>query len=309
MSQDKDSINTTGHVWDGDLREATNPLPNWWLWTFYISIAFAVIYWILYPAWPIGKTFTKGIGNNITYTARTVDGKDVQKTTHWNMRAKLMHEMNEADAVQKKYFDKVAATPFDAVSKDGELLQFVNSAGKTLFSDNCAPCHQAGGQGKIGFSPNLVDDNWIYGGTYEKIQESITQGRHGIMPPFSSVLTDQEITQAASYVLSLSGEPADAAAAKAGDALFHGDKAGCYVCHGPDAKGKQEIGSANLTDKIWLWANVPGQSTADKKLQEVKKVITGGLNRGAMPTWGGRLSPEQIKLLTVYVHDSLGGGK
>jgi cytochrome c oxidase cbb3-type subunit 3 len=276
MSQDKET-GTTGHVWDDDLREATNPLPNWWLWTFYITIVFAVVYWVLYPAWPIGKTFTKGVGNNISYTAKAVDGKELQKTTHWNMRAKLMHEMNEADAKQKVYFDKVEATPFEAISKDAELLQFVNSAGRTLFSDNCAPCHQAGGQGKIGFFPNLVDDSWIYGGSYEKIQESITQGRHGIMPPFGGIVSDAEITQLASYVLSLSGEPADAAAAKAGDALFHGDKTGCSVCHGPDAKGKQELGSANLTDKIWLWANVPGQDTADKKLQEVKKVIAGGL--------------------------------
>jgi len=309
MSHDKDSINTTGHVWDDDLREATNPLPNWWLWTFYITIVFAVVYWVLYPAWPIGKTFTKGMGNDISYTARTVDGKEVQKTTHWNMRAKLMQEMNEGDAVQKKYFDKVAATPFEAVSKDAELLQFVNSAGKTLFSDNCAPCHQAGGQGKIGFSPNLADDSWIFGGTYDKIQETITIGRHGIMPAKGgSNITDEQVGQVANYVLSLSGEPHDATAAKAGDAIFHGEGL-CLACHGADGKGNPALGSANLTDKIWLWANVPGQSTAEGKVQEIKKVVTAGLNRGVMPAWGGRLKPEQIKLLTVYVHDSLGGGK
>lgn len=304
MSQDTQSKNTTGHVWDENLQELTNPLPNWWLWTFYITIIFAVIYWVLYPAWPIGKTFTKGIGNTITY----VNDKGETKTTHWNMRAKLMKETNEAVAAQKKYFDKVAATPFDAVAKDAELMQFVQSSGRQLFLDNCAACHQAGGQGKVGLAPNLVDDDWIYGGTYEKIQETITGGRNGMMPSFKGVLKDDQITQVANYVLSLSGEPHDEAAAKAGDAIFH-NEGGCLVCHGPEGKGNKDIGSANLTDKIWLWANVPAQSTAEGKVAEVRKVVTEGMSRGKMPTWGGRLNSEQIKLLTVYVHDTLGGGK
>jgi cytochrome c oxidase cbb3-type subunit 3 len=304
MSHDEtQSKNTTGHVWDGDLREATNPLPSWWLWTFYITIVFAVIYWVMYPAWPIGKTFTKGM-DTITY----VNNKGETKTTHWNMRAKLMLETNEAQAAQKKYFDKVAATPFEAVSKDAELMQFVQSAGKSLFSDNCAACHQAGGQGKLGLAPNLVDDSWIYGGTYEKIQETITGGRNGMMPAFKGVLPDDKIVQVANYVLSLSGEPHDAAAAKAGDAIFH-NEGGCMVCHGADGKGNQDMGSANLTDKIWLWANVPGQTTAEGKVNEVKIIVTGGMSRGKMPAWGGRLTPEQIKLMAVYVHDTLGGGK
>jgi cytochrome c oxidase cbb3-type subunit 3 len=304
MSHDEtQSKNTTGHVWDGDLREATNPLPSWWLWTFYITIVFAVIYWVMYPAWPIGKTFTKGM-DTITY----VNNKGETKTTHWNMRAKLMLETNEAQAAQKKYFDKVAATPFEAVSKDPELMQFVQSAGKSLFSDNCAACHQAGGQGKLGLAPNLVDDSWIYGGTYEKIQETLTGGRNGMMPAFKGVLPDDKIVQVANYVLSLSGEPHDAAAAKAGDTIFH-NEGGCMVCHGADGKGNPAMGSANLTDKIWLWANVPGQTTAEGKVNEVKIIVTGGMSRGKMPAWSGRLTPEQIKLMAVYVHDTLGGGK
>jgi cytochrome c oxidase cbb3-type subunit 3 len=304
MSQDNASKNTTGHVWDEDLQELTNPLPNWWLWTFYITIIFALVYWVLYPAWPIGKTFTKGIGNTITY----VNNKGETKTTHWNMRAKLMKETNEAVAAQKQYFDKVAATPFDAVSKDAELMQFVQSAGKTLFSDNCAGCHQAGGQGLLGLAPNLVDDSWIYGGTYEKIQETITLGRQGMMPPLKGVLSDEKIAQVANYVLSLSGEPHDAEAAKAGDAIFHGEGT-CLACHGPDGKGNPALGSANLTDKIWLWANVPGAANADGKVKAISTVVAGGMSRGKMPIWGGRLTPEQIKLLAVYVHDTLGGGK
>jgi cytochrome c oxidase cbb3-type subunit 3 len=311
MSQEKAKVTTTGHVWDDDLQELNNPLPRWWLWGFYITFAFSLIYWLFYPAWPIGGHYTKGVPglNSITYTATTTDGKAVQKTTHWNMRAKYMVEMNELHAVQKQWFDKVAAKPYEEVSKDAELMQFVNSAGKTLFSDNCAPCHQSGGQGKIGFSPNLTDDNWIYGGTYDQIHQTIVAGRHGYMPPFKEVLTDAQITQLANYVLSLSGEPSDAIAAKAGDALFHSEAAACYYCHGVEAKGRIELGSANLTDKIWLWVNVPADKLPETKLNDVKSVIAGGLARGMMPNWGARLKPEQIKLLTVYVHDSLGGGK
>lgn len=302
---DNASKNTTGHVWDEDLAELTNPLPNWWLWAFYVTIVFSVIYWILYPAWPIGQSFTKGTGNSITY----VNSKGETKTTHWNMRAKLMKETNEAVAAQKKWFDKVAAMSFEDIAKDAELMQFVQSAGKTLFSDNCAGCHMAGGQGKLGLAPNLVDDSWIFGGTYEKIQETITLGRHGIMPPKGgSQINDEQVMQVANYVLSLSGEPHDAEAAKAGDAIFHGEGM-CLACHGPDAKGIPEMGSANLTDKIWLWADVPGAKDQAAKVKAVADVITNGLSRGKMPTWGGRLSPEQIKVLTVYVHDTLGGGK
>jgi cytochrome c oxidase cbb3-type subunit 3 len=128
------------------------------------------------------------------------------------------------------------------------------------------------------------------------------------MPSFKAILSSEEIVQAANYVLSLSGEPHNPEAAKAGDALFHG-KAGCYACHGPDAKGMTAIGSANLTDKIWLWADVQGAKTPEAKLDEVKHVLINGANNGVMPAWGARLNPEQIKLLTVYVHDSLGGGK
>src|SRR4051812_42921223 len=233
MSEDRTISNgTTGHTWDGDLQELDNPVPRWWTWCFYVTFIFTITYWLLYPAWPIGRNFTTGIPGlkTITYTATTTGGKEVQKTTHWNSRANFMVEMNELHAAQKQWFDKVAAMPYESVSRDADLMQFVNSAGRTLFSDNCAPCHQSGGQGKINFSPNLTDDSWIYGGTYNKIHETITGGRHGYMPPFKEVLTDEQITQLANYVLSLSGEPSNAVAASAGDKLFHSETAACYYC-------------------------------------------------------------------------------
>lgn len=297
-------VQTTGHVWDGDLQEYNNPLPAWWLWTFYATMVFAVIYWVMYPSWPVGKGFLKGI-NTISY----VNDKGMQVTSSWNTRALLMKDMNEAAAKQKPYFDKVAATPFDKIKSDPDLNSFIVSAGKVMFQDNCAACHQSGGQGKMAFAPNLTDDDWIYGGSYEKIQETITNGRHGIMPAKggNAALTDAQVTDLANYVLSLSGEKVDAGLAAKGNELFHGAGT-CFACHGADGKGNQAIGSANLTDKIWLWANVPAADTAEKKVAAVKEVITTGLNKGVMPAWQGRLSAEQIKLLAAYVHE-LGGGK
>lgn len=294
---------TTGHVWDGDLQEYNNPLPVWFVWAFYATILFSVVYWVAYPAWPLGKGFTTGLAT-ITYK----NDKGVEKTTHWNTRALLMKDLQEAREFQKKYFDKVATMPYEQIAKDPEILNFVDSAGKVLFADNCAACHMSGGRGKMAFAPSLVDDDWIYGGTYDKIQETVTNGRHGIMPAKGGAdLNEGEIGNLANYVLSLSGESMDAAKVKAGDELFHG-KGACFSCHGADGKGNKDIGSANLTDKIWLWADVPGAGSVDKQVEAVKAVITTGLNKGVMPAWSGRLKADQIKLLTTYVHDVLGGG-
>lgn len=294
---------TTGHVWDGDLQEFNNPLPVWWTYTFYVTILFAVAYWMVYPSWPIGKGFLPGM-NSISY----VNAEGQEESWHWNTRAKLLAETQEAVAAQKPYFDKIASLPYDQVTKDPELSSFVVSAGKTLFSDNCAACHQSGGQGKVGFFPNLADDDWIYGGTFDKIHETIVRGRHGYMPPFSEALSAAQIDELANYVLSLSGSArTDAAKAARGNELFHSHAAACFYCHGDDAKGRKDIGAANLTDKVWLWANVPGADTDAAKVDAVRKVIAGGLDKGVMPAWEGRLKPEQIRLLTVYVHE-LGGG-
>ena len=307
MSKEKlqsQAVQTTGHAWDGDLQEYNNPLPRWWVWAFYATIVFSIVYWLYFPAWPVGNGFTPGLGK-ITY----IDEKGVQQTTHWNTRADLMVDLNANAKIQQPYFAKVQALPFDKIAKDPELNNFIASAGKQLFADNCASCHQAGGAGKVGFFPNLADDDWLYGGTYEKIQETITGGRHGYMPPFGEALSSEQLEQLANYVLSLSGEKVDAAEAAAGNALFHSETAaGCYYCHGNDAKGRQVIGAPNLTDKIWLWANVPGAETAAKKIEAVETVIKNGVNKGVMPAWGQRLKPEQIKVLAVYVHE-LGGGK
>ena len=216
--------------------------------------------------------------------------------------------MQEGAAAQKPYFDKIMRMPYQAIVKDPELSSFVISAGKSIFSDNCAPCHQAGGQGKLGLAPNLADDDWIYGGTFDKIHETITNGRHGYMPPFGEALDAEQIDDLANYVATLSGIKADPAKAAQGDTMFHGQVGACYYCHGKDGKGRKDIGSANLTDKIWLWTDVPDARDDADKIAAIRHTITTGVNKGVMPTWKGRLNPEQIKLLTVYVHE-LGGGK
>lgn len=295
---------TTGHVWDDDLQEYNNPLPAWWTYGFYLTIVFAIVYWLIYPSWPVGKGFLPGVFGSVSYT--NADGQE--ESWHWNTRAKLLKETQEAAALQKPYVDKLASTPFEQIGKDPELSSFVVSAGKPLFADNCAACHQSGGGGKIGFYPNLSDDDWIYGGNPEKIMESITKGRRGYMPPYSEALDRAQIKALASYVVSLSGNKADPAMVAQGKDLFHSHAAACFYCHGDEAKGRQDIGSANLTDKVWLWADVPGAADDAGKLAAVEKVIAGGLDKGVMPAWEGRLKPEQIKLLSVYVHE-LGGGK
>ncbi|MBI5938451.1 MAG: cytochrome-c oxidase, cbb3-type subunit III [Betaproteobacteria bacterium] len=297
------SAQTTGHVWDSDLQEFNNPLPAWWVYGFYITIAFAIIYWIIYPSWPFGKSFLPGV-SKVTY----VNAEGKEEAWHWNTRAKLLKETQDAAAQQKPYYDKIASLPYDKVTKDPELSSFVLSAGKAIFSDNCAPCHQSGGQGKIGAYPNLTDDDWLYGGSFDKISETLHKGRRGYMPAYAEALDPAQIDALANYVLSLSGLKADAAKAAEGNKLFHSHAAACYYCHGDNAKGRQVVGSANLTDKVWLWADVPGAQDDAGKLAAVKRVIGNGLNRGVMPAWDGRLKPEQIKLLTVYVHE-LGGGK
>jgi len=296
-------VQTTGHVWDGDLQELNNPLPVWWTYTFYATMVFALVYWIVYPSWPIGKGFLPGM-NTITY----INSDGVEESWHWNTRAKLLKETQDAVFAQKPYYDKVASLPYDQIAKDPELSSFVVSAGKAVFSDNCAACHQAGGQGKVGFFPNLTDDDWLYGGSYEQINETLTKGRRGYMPPYAEALDQTQIDALANYVYAMSGGKADQAKVAKGKELFHSDTAACFYCHGDDAKGRQDIGSANLTDKVWLWIDVPGLADDVAKINAIKTVIAGGLDKGVMPAWEGRLNAEQIKLLTVYVHE-LGGGK
>ncbi|UOG91322.1 MAG: cytochrome-c oxidase, cbb3-type subunit III [Candidatus Thiothrix sulfatifontis] len=299
---------TTGHVWDDSLQEFNNPLPRWWLWTFYGTIIFTIVYWIMYPSWPIGKTYLKGIGNDITY--KTDAGEE--KTTHWNMRALLAHDMqNGTEAIkQQEYLAKVGAASYQQIAQDPDMSSFVRSYGVGMFGDNCAACHQSGGQGVVGMYPNLVDDDWLWGGDTTTIENTLRYGRMGYMPAYSKTFDETQLNQVANYVLTLSGEPAvDVTAAAEGEKIFQGNTGGCYMCHTKEGKGMHAQGSANLTDKVWTIANVPAAETPEAKLQAIKTLVHNGVKR-QMPVFGkdGRnLSDTEIKVLVAYLQQMSGG--
>ena len=274
---------TTGHEWDG-IRELNTPLPRWWLWTFYACILWAVGYWVLYPAWPLVSGWTPGVMS-------------------WNSRSAVALQLDDLKALRAEASAKLANAPLSDIEKSPDLLALARAEGRVAFADNCAPCHGAGGGGAKGF-PNLNDDDWLWGGTLEQIQATLQHGirsgddlgHQGNMMAFSTILTKPEISAVADYVMTLSGAaPADTPSAKKGAEIF---AANCAVCHGEDGKGKQELGSKNLTDGIWLYGG-------DKAT--IMQTVTNGRG-GVMPAWGSRLSPSTIKALTVYVH-TMGGGQ
>jgi cytochrome c oxidase cbb3-type subunit III len=277
-------VETTGHVWDGDLKELNKPLPKWWLYTFYVCVVWAVGYWLVYPAWPTLNDYTKGYFG-------------------YSQRSELAKQVAAAKAGQAQYFEKIAATPLADIDKDPELMQFVMAGGAAVFGDNCGPCHGKGGQGGPGY-PNLNDDDWLWGGTADAIHATIMHGirssdpdtRDMAMPRFGldGILTPAQITDTAQYVLSLSGKATDEAAAQRGAPLFADN---CSPCHGEQGKGNTDVGAPNLADGIWLYGD---------KLADIQTSIETGRG-GVMPYWTGRLDPMTIKMLTVYVH-SLGGG-
>jgi cytochrome c oxidase cbb3-type subunit 3 len=298
------AVQTTGHAWDGDLQEFNNPLPSWWLWSFYATVVFALVYWIFYPAWPVGRDFTKGV-NTVTF-----ESKGEQVTTHWNTRAALIAELQtgELSQLQQQYLQKVSEASFEQIMDDADMMAFTRSTAKVLFADNCAACHGSGGvPAKFGLYPNLADDAWLWGGSVEQIAETLRGGRFGYMPAFGETLNDQQLEQVAAHVLSLSGHQVDAAQAAAGKAIFEGQTGGCHYCHTAAGTGLVSQGAANLTDAVWTVADVPGAATPEAQLQAVKAVIRNGIHR-EMPAWKERLTPAQVKLLAVYVH-SLGGGQ
>lgn len=302
MSKDKTqkTVQTTGHAWDGDIQEFNNPLPTWWLWAFYATVVFAIIYWILYPTLPIGNTYTKGVMNNITYT--TEDGKT--QTTHWNTRALFEKEMQEAREAQAKYVEQLSQASYQEIQSDPEQSGFAFSMAKVLFADNCAACHQTGGDGVMGLYPNLIDDAWLWGGSFEKIEETIREGRQGNMPAFKGQLSEQQIGDVSAYVLSLSGHEVDADELSRGKQVFDSN---CAVCHGADGNGQIAMGAADLSDSIWTIVNVPAADGIGGKQSAIMKLVTNGRSR-QMPAWKDRLSDTEIKILTYYVHQ-MGGGQ
>ncbi len=278
---------TTGHVWDGDLKELNKPLPKWWLYTFYVCIVWAIGYMVLYPAWPLANDYTRGM-------------------LGFSQRATVMAEVEAGKDRQKVFRDKLAATPLDKVKSDEELLRFARAGGKAAFGTNCAPCHGSGAQGGVGY-PNLNDDDWIWGGSVEAVQQTIQHGirwqgdgdtRVSDMPKFGvdGVLDNKQIGDVAEFVLAFSGKGSDKAAAERGKAIWEANA--CAGCHGEKGEGNPELGAPSLNDAIWLYGG--------SKDAIVQSIHTG--RGGVMPSWKGRLDDVTIKSLAVYVH-TLGGGK
>jgi len=288
---------TTGHVWDETIQEFDNPLPRWWVWMFYATVVFTVVYWLMYPSWPVADSYLKGF-KTITYQTDAGD----EKTTHWNTRALLQKDMQSGPQAlkQKEYLTKVAAAPYEQIAQDPDMAAFVRSYGNGIFGDKCAACHQAGGQGVPGLFPNLVDDDWLWGSSPEQIQHTLVNGRNGYMPPFRETFSDEQLDQVANYVMSMSGLEANKEAAVKGEQIFNGQEGGCYYCHTSKGTGMYSQGAANLTDKIWTVANVPGKESTEEQLAAIKTVITDGIQR-QMPAFSSRLSDTEIKVLVAYL--------
>jgi cytochrome c oxidase cbb3-type subunit 3 len=276
-----DGTETTGHVWDG-IQELNNPLPKWWLYTFYASVLFAVIWSVLYPSVPGWRSHFTGL---LGYTQRDEVAQNLQR----------------AAAGQAGYRDRIRALDAQAVKADGELYRFSIAGGRVLFAENCAGCHQSGGVGTKGY-PNLADDDWLWGGSLADIEHTIRFGirsghdeaRQSQMPRFlaDGVLPAKDIDAVADHILSLTGQrPANAR----GLAVYAEN---CAACHGETAKGNREVGAPNLADQVWLYG---------KDRASVVQVVAQSRN-GVMPAWNGRLDDATIKMLAVYVH-SLGGGE
>lgn len=214
-------VQSTGHVWDETLQEYNNPLPRWWMWLFYITVVFGLVYFALYP----------GLGN-------------FKGALGWTSVGQYEKEVAKAEAQTKPLFDKYLKMDVATVAADREAIEM----GKHLYLTYCIQCHGSDARGARGF-PNLTDKDWLWGGEPERIKETIAAGRFGVMPSHAH-LGDETIRDLASYVRSLSGLPVDAARVAKGQQAFM--ESGCIACHGPDAKGNQMLGAPNLTDKVWL---------------------------------------------------------
>jgi len=258
----KGEVGTTGHVWDEDLTEWNRPLPRWWMWLFYLSIVFSLIYLVLYP----------GLGSFPGYLG-------------WSSRGQYDEESSTAHARYGPIYEKFLKQDLRAVAADAEA----RGMGQRLFLTYCAGCHGSDAGGARGF-PNLRDTDWLYGGAPEAIKASIAEGRAGLMPALGAAVGGEEgAKDVAHYVLSLSGRAHDARRASRGRAGFN---TVCAACHGPEGKGNPQLGAPDLSDNVWLH----GSSEA----AIIETVVKG--RKSEMPAHKNLLDEAKIHLLAAYVY-------
>ncbi|MBL4613874.1 MAG: cytochrome-c oxidase, cbb3-type subunit III [Magnetovibrio sp.] len=274
---------TTGHEWDG-IKELNTPMPRWWLWTFYVTIAWAIGYMILYPSWPTLNTYWKG-------------------TLGYSSRVELNTALQDRDKARAPWTKKFAALPITEIAKDRQLLEYAMAGGKVIFADNCAPCHGSQGSGAPTY-PVLADDDWLWGGNLEEIETTVRYGirsnhdeaRDSEMPAFGDdYLSVSQISDVSEYVMSFTNTSKDADAAKRGSEVFVEE---CVACHGETGQGGRDFGAPKLSDNVWFYG-----STREDIIKQVSKP-----RHGVMPAWQARLDDVSIKQVSIYVH-SLGGGE
>lgn len=281
---DISGTSTTGHEWDG-IKELNTPLPRWWLWTFYATVLWALAYSIAYPTWPLITKTTSGI-------------------LGYSSRQEVAQEITDAALAQSSWRDSVKAADFAQIVQDSKLFEFARAAGAAAFKVNCVQCHGSGANGSKGY-PNLNDDDWLWGGTFEAIHKTLQHGirdatdpdtRISQMPAFGDgMLTPDEIDATAEFVLALSAQPHEPAAAAKGETLYADN---CVACHGNQGEGVRDVGGPRLNDGLWLYGG-------DKKsiVAQIAKP-----RQGVMPAWSARLDDVTLKELAIFVH-SLGGGE
>lgn len=283
----KGEIPTTGHEWDG-IREYDNPMPRWWVWVFYACIVWGIGYSIAYPAWPLIKGATPGLLGAST-------------------RADVAAEIQRFDEANATIKQQLIDAPLTEVSANPELMAFAERAGAAVFRTNCAQCHGSGAAGVEGKGyPNLLDDDWLWGGDIENIHLTIAHGirnttdpdaRYSEMPRFGAdgLLEPAQISEVVEYVLKMSGQEHDATLAAAGETVYLDN---CAACHMDDGSGDINQGAPKLSDAIWLYGG---------SREAISYTVTNS-RYGVMPDWNDRLTEDEIRAVALYVH-SRGGGQ
>jgi len=278
-------VPTMGHEWDG-IQELDNPMPRWWLWTFYACIVFAAGYCIAYPAIPLLDRATTGM-------------------LGWTSHGQLADETAKAVVAQASTKAALATVDITTLDTHSPLMQAAVEGGRAAFKINCATCHGAGAAGTRGY-PNLNDDDWLWGGSRAEIHQTLIHGirqpgddatRMSQMPAFGrdGILKPEEIADLVSFVRVVSRQERATASARRGAPLF---AANCAMCHGADAKGGRPFGAPNLSDSIWLYGGD----------RDALTTTIANARYGVMPAWGTKLDPATLNMLTAYIH-SLGGGE